>query len=392
MKVTSSDLLAILRRFGVANEDNVPRHIDQIKQLNPSTTNQLVRFRFGKNRYSVLFDETADDDAQYVGSQIHTDGETADGELLINPTTEITTFGLPFKGKDAYLYHHASDKKRLDVLLAERHPERSRSTWQTHIRAGHVSVNDTIVKSPKQEVTDEDSIAIDLPAESNFDEHTLPIVYLDDNVIVINKPAGMLTHSKGALNDEFTVADFFRRYTTVGLGTNRPGIVHRLDRDTSGLVIGARTPEAFELLKSQFSERKAGKYYLAVVSGIPKRDKASIDVPIGRNPTRPSTFRADSRGKAAVTEYEVLAAQANNTLIRLHPLTGRTHQLRVHLAYLGTPILGDRVYGKNGDRLMLHAYRLEITTAPEKRQTFVAPIPEEFTKLFPKVKLDAADL
>ena len=116
----------------------------------------------------------------------------------------------------------------------------------------------------------------------------------------------MLTHAKGALNDEFTVAEFFRRYTTVGLDTNRPGIVHRLDRDTSGVIIGARTPESFDLLKAQFADRKAKKHYVAIVEGTPKQMEAAIDIPIGRNPSAPSTFRVDSKGKPAVTDYEVL--------------------------------------------------------------------------------------
>jgi 23S rRNA pseudouridine1911/1915/1917 synthase len=241
-------------------------------------------------------------------------------------------------------------------------------------------------------VTDADHIAINIPDSTDFSAHELPIVYLDDDVIVVNKPTGVLTHTKGALNDEFTVADFFRRYTSVGLDTNRPGIVHRLDRDTSGVIIGARTPEAFDLLKSQFADRKSKKHYVAIVDGTPKQHEAKIDIPIGRNPSSPSTFRPDSKGKSAVTDYRVLDQRGDKSLVALHPVTGRTHQLRVHMQYLGTPITGDRVYGKSASRLFLHAYKLEVTTAPETRQMFVAPIPSEFESYFPEVHNDVASL
>lgn len=392
MKVTTSDLLAILRRFDKADDSHVPRLIDQIKVTHPNPINQLVAFRFEKHHFFALFDETAEDDAHYIMSQIYTAKSDAEGVIFENPTSELTTYGLPFKGKDVYLFELISTKKRLDVLLAERYPETSRSTWQKHIKAGNIAVNGISAKQAKQEVTEADHIAINIPDSTDFSAHELPIVYLDDDVIVVNKPAGVLTHSKGALNDEFTVADFFRRYTSVGLDTNRPGIVHRLDRDTSGIIIGARTPEAFTLLKSQFADRKAKKYYVAIAAGSPKEPRATIDVPIGRNPAHPSTFRADSKGKPAVTNYQVLETRDKLSLVALHPLTGRTHQLRVHLAHLGTPILGDRVYGKASDRLYLHAYKLEVTTAPDQRQTFIAPIPAAFERHFPEVANDIADL
>lgn len=388
MKVTTSDILAILRRFTIASDENVPRHIDQITHANPSTINQIVSFRFGRDRYHILFDETAEDRVSYIWQQIEIARPNVEGTLLENPTSDLSTYGLPFKGKDAYVFKEVSDKKRLDVLLAERHPEMSRSTWQKHIKTGHVTVNGEPAKNVRQEVRDTDSIAITIPDATDFSAHELPILYLDDNVIVINKPIGVLTHSKGALNDEFTVADFFRRYTTVGLDTSRPGIVHRLDRDTSGLVIGARTPEAFDLLKSQFADRKVKKTYIAIVEGIPKEPTARIDVPIGRNPSLPSTFRANSKGKQAITDYTVLAQTDKRSLIMLHPFTGRTHQLRVHLSHIGHPIVGDRVYGRPADRLYLHAYQLEITIPGGSRMVYTAPQPDSFLTIIPE-RVDA---
>jgi pseudouridine synthase, rluA family len=392
MKITTSDLLSILRQFRIADDSHVPRNIDQIKQSHPNPINQLVKFRFNRHHFYVLLDETAEDRASYIMEQIYTADSNVQGEILENPISELTTYGLPFKGKDVYLFQQVDSKKRLDVLLAERYPETSRSTWQKHIKAGHIAVNGTPAKNARQEITAADHIAISTPDHTDFSKHDLPIVYIDDDVIVINKPAGVLTHSKGALNDEFTVADFFRRYTTVGLDTNRPGIVHRLDRDTSGLIIGARTPESFDLLKSQFASRKTKKDYIAIVDGSPKQQHAKIDIQIGRNPSAPSTFRADSKGKSAITDYRVLDQGDDKSLVALHPLTGRTHQLRVHMQYLGTPITGDRVYGKPSDRLYLHAYRLEATTAPGSRKTFIAPIPTKFGKYFPKVNQDVASI
>jgi 23S rRNA pseudouridine1911/1915/1917 synthase len=383
VKVASSDILGILRKFDVAGDDNVPRHIEQLKLSHPSATNTLASFRFNKQQFYVLYDDTAEDSAGYITDQIRTEKQDLAGELVENPNADhLMTYGLPYKGKDVYLFSIISDKKRLDLLLAERFPELSRSTWQKHIKAGHVSVNGEIETSAKRDVTERDQITTSVPDATDFSQHELPIIYLDDNVIVVNKPVGVLTHSKGALNDEFTVADFFRRYTTVGLDTNRPGIVHRLDRDTSGVIIGARNPETAHLLQKQFADRKTKKTYIAVVDGHLNERTAKIDLPIGRNPSAPSTFRVDARGKQAVTEYEVLAVNDHNSLIELRPATGRTHQLRVHMAYLNTPITGDRVYGKEADRLYLHALRLEITIPQGDRRVFEAPLPAVFTDKF----------
>lgn len=385
VKISSADIIAILRRFELAGDDNVPRHVEQVRFSNPSATNTLVSFRFNKQHFYILLDDTAEDDTQFVLEQVRTDKQDVMGEVLENPNDHLTTYALPFKGKEAYLFAVKSDKMRLDTLLAEQYPETSRSTWQKHVKAGHVSVNGTVQTSPKFDVTKNDTVAVSIPDATDFSSNELPIIYIDDNVIVINKPVGVLTHAKGALNDEFTVAEFFRRYTTVGLDTNRPGIVHRLDRDTSGVMIGARNPETATLLQKQFADRKTKKTYLAVVEGVLKEATAKVDLPIGRNPSAPSTFRVDAKGKAAVTNYTVLATNETESLVELRPLTGRTHQLRVHMKYLGTPIRGDRVYGKEADRLYLHAKELEITIPVSDRKTFTAPVPPEFTDKFPQV-------
>ncbi|HRF28573.1 MAG TPA: RluA family pseudouridine synthase [Candidatus Saccharibacteria bacterium] len=269
---------------------------------------------------------------------------------------------------------------RLDQYTAQFWPEYSRSSWQKFIKDGRVRVNGEVVTVPKQELDEDDYVQVDPPKENDYSEHTLPVLYEDDDVIVVDKPVGVLTHSKGEVNEEFTVADFFKPKTTYHADTNRPGIVHRLDRDTSGVLIGAKNEATASLLSRQFADRKSKKTYIAVVDGAPKEPEALIDLPIGRDPSKPSTFRVDSNGKSAQTAYRVLRSGAAYSLIELKPTTGRTHQLRVHMKYIGTPIAGDSVYGKAAERLYLHAHSLEVTLPGGKRTTFVSEVPTDFDK------------
>lgn len=270
---------------------------------------------------------------------------------------------------------------RLDQHLAQTQPEYTRSVWQKYIKLGYVTVDGTIKTDPNTAFDEDSTVSVALPEKADYSDMTLPVIYEDDNVVVINKPIGVLSHSKGALNEEFTVADFFRTKSTYNLDTDRPGIIHRLDRDTSGVMIGAKNDETARLLSKQFQDRRAKKTYMAVLSGLPKEPKANIDLPIGRNPKMPSSFRVDASGKSAQTYYEVIDSNDKLSLARLKPTTGRTHQLRVHMAYLGTPIHGDVVYGKKADRLYLHAEQLEITIPVSQRVTFTAPVPEDFADL-----------
>lgn len=387
VKVASRDILDVLRRYELAGDDNVPRNIETVKITHPNPINTLVSFRYLKKLLFLLFDDTAEDDTEYVLQQLKNVKGDIRGNLVKNPRDEVKTYAMPFRGKDCYLFEVITDRRRLDVELAERYPDNSRSTWQKYIRAGYISVNGVVVDSTKYDVSELDNIAINVPDLPDFTDKALPIIYIDDNVVVINKPAGVLSHSKGALNDEFTVAEFFRTYTTYNSDTNRPGIIHRLDRDTSGVMIGVRNAETAALLQSQFADRKVKKTYYAVVDGAPKIAKGNIDLPIGRNPSAPSTFRVDAKGKVAVTKYEVLATNDTNSLVKLMPATGRTHQLRVHMKYINTPIRGDKVYGKPADRLYLHAYSLEITIPTSDRRTFSAPVPPEFTDKFDGIVL-----
>ncbi|MDR3125704.1 MAG: RluA family pseudouridine synthase [Candidatus Nomurabacteria bacterium] len=278
---------------------------------------------------------------------------------------------------------------RLDLYLATKFPEYSRSTWAKLIRRGSARLNGAVVSDSSQNVKDSDVVTVDKP-DAAVTKLDLPVIFEDDNVVVIDKPAGVLTHSKGALNEEFTVSDFIRGRAAAEAGDNRFGIVHRLDRATSGVIIGAKNTAARKVLQKQFAEHKAKKTYLAVVDISPLGQKTlakngaefTIDLPIGRNPKRPSQFRVDAKGKPATTEVKVVETISTKALLELRPLTGRTHQLRVHLSRVGLPIVGDLIYGTpNETRMMLHAWQLEITIPDGQRKTFKAKVPNEFKQL-----------
>ena len=202
----------------------------------------------------------------------------------------------------------------------------------------------------------------------------LPIIFEDDDCVVINKPVGLLTHSKGAFNPEATVATWLSNRTT-DMDGERAGIVHRLDRATSGVMICAKSPEALAWLQKQFSQRKVKKSYIAIIAGQLDPEEAIIDMPIERNPKAPATFRVGNNGKSATTHYKTIESSEHYSLLELKPETGRTHQLRVHLKHLGHPIVGDVLYnGKPGERLFLHAQSLEITLPNRERKVFNVPI------------------
>lgn len=282
---------------------------------------------------------------------------------------------------------------RLDAYLAEKHPEYSRSTWAKYIKLGYISIDKKVVTDVSfSNFSEESNISIDIP-ENNREQLDLPVVYEDKNVIVINKPAGVLTHSKGALNDEFTVSDFISNRTkSPELSTdNRFGIVHRLDRATSGVIIGAKNEETRKMLQKQFQDRKTKKTYVALVDIMQKGrktldengDNFAIDLPIARNPKTPSQFRVDAKGKDAITNVKLYKVLGDSALLELKPYTGRTHQLRVHLAHIGLPIVGDPVYNNDNSsqgRMMLHAEELEITIPKGQRRIFKVELPDEFKK------------
>lgn len=273
---------------------------------------------------------------------------------------------------------------RLDQFVVRARPRLSRAFAAKLIEQGDVLVNGAPSK-PGFKVRALDVVVINYDETALDDIPTLdlPILYEDDDCVVINKPAGVLSHATGHLGNEASVATFLRERLAGDLqhtDNARAGIVHRLDRATSGVMIGAKNQNALSWLQKQFAQRRVKKTYVAIVEGRLEPEEAIIDMPIERNPKAPATFRVGLGGKPAVTQYKVLRSNGTRSLVELAPATGRTHQLRVHLAQTGHPIVGDPLYGSGvfGDRLYLHALSLEITLPNRERKIFVAALPEEF--------------
>ena len=379
MKILPRTVLKIARLYKLA-DDNTPVKSLRRLEIQTDKSHVFAEFILNKQHFALLYGSIVDEESI---DELWTK-KPDNAEILPNPL-DPEFIETPFQGKYAIMFKISPTKVRLDIYLSTKFDTTiSRSLWQKYVKAGYVSVNNKVATTPKFEVDETDEIALNLPEKEQTDVD-LPILYEDDDVIVVNKPSGLLTHAKGGLSDEPTVAEIIRPKTSFATDTDRPGIVHRLDRDTSGLLIIAKNPESAAHLQRQFAERTAKKTYIAITDGKPKLNAAKIDLPIGRNPSAPSTFRIDPNGKPAQTVYRVLAENDAQSLVELKPTTGRTHQLRVHLAHLNAPILGDRVYGKSSDyRMMLHARKLEITLPSGERKVFEAAIPDEFKKFFPE--------
>ncbi len=272
--------------------------------------------------------------------------------------------------------------KRVDSFITVHEPKLTRSFIQTLCDTGKVRINDKSAK-PSRKLKNGDLVSVDydLSQLDKVADIKLLILYEDNDCIVIDKPAGVLTHSKGAFNPEATVASFVKPKLT-GLSGERAGIVHRLDRATSGVIICAKNAEALKWLQQQFSNHKVLKTYVAIIKGQLAPREAVIDMPIERNPAKPQTFRVGEHGKSAITEYKTVRYDGTYSQLELTPKTGRTHQLRVHLKQLGHPIVGDQLYGgKEADRLYLHATQLKITLPDHKHKTFISKLPQSFAKL-----------
>ena len=379
MKILPRTVLKIARLYKLA-DDNTPVKVLRRLEIQTDKSHVFADFILNKQHFALLYGSIVDEESI---DELWTE-KPDNAEILPNPL-DPEFIETPFQGKYVIMFKISPTKVRLDIYLSTKFDTTiSRSLWQKYIKAGYVSVNNKVVTTPKFEVDETDEIALNLPEKEQTDVD-LPILYEDDDVIVVNKPSGLLTHAKGGLSDEPTVAEIIRPKSSFATDTDRPGIVHRLDRDTSGLLIIAKNPESATHLQRQFAERTAKKTYIAITDGKPKLNAAKIDLPIGRNPSAPSTFRIDPNGKPAQTTYHVLAENDTQSLVKLKPTTGRTHQLRVHLAHLNAPILGDRVYGKSSDcRMMLHAQKLEITLPSGERKVFEAAVPDEFKRFFPE--------
>ena len=272
---------------------------------------------------------------------------------------------------------------RLDQYLSDKEPGSSRNQLSKLISSGQVSVNGQVVNKSGFKLKSKDKVSYVLKEnKQNLKKLTPKILYEDEDCVVIEKPLGILSHSKGDYLDEETVASWLSSKIQ-DIEGNRAGIVHRLDRGTSGVMICAKNLETQKWLQKQFSTRKTKKTYIAVVEGKLNPENAIVDMAIERNPKKPQTFRVGINGKSAITKYETIKSNDKYSLIRLTPLTGRTHQLRVHLANLNHPIYGDDLYGASkADRLYLHANKLELTLNNRKRMEFVSKVPASFNKIF----------
>jgi len=288
-----------------------------------------------------------------------------------------------------------SPNLRLDRYVSENIRLLSRS--QIKARKLKAKINGKDVKLSRS-VKNNDLLELfwdDAPPENIIpQEIPLEIVYEDERCVVINKVQGMVVHP-GAGNKQGTMANAlcFRRLNkkSGNLSGLRPGIVHRLDKETSGLIIAAYDEEAHAFLAQQFKSRRAGKTYIAVICGTPEKKTGRIETFIARDQKDRKRFTVSSFGKRAVTFYKIIKEWKNYSLIMLRPKTGRTHQLRVHMRYLNFPILGDSVYGY-GDRnfpgvsLMLHSKNLEITLPGETQpRVFSSSVPERFKTVIEKL-------
>ena len=290
---------------------------------------------------------------------------------------------------------------RIDKLLSLRYGQKSRTYFQFLIEKKAVLLNgEKVKKSTIPKKGDEIEILFILTDEISLQPQNIPldIIYEDDDILAINKPAGMVVHpAPGNWTNTFVNALLYHcKNISNPEKTLRPGIVHRLDKDTSGILLAAKNEEAHRKLIEQFSSRKIEKFYLAICLGSPSNQ--TISAPIGRNQTKRKEMAVKEDGKEAVTDIECLAQKDNLSLLLAKPKTGRTHQIRVHLKHINAPIIGDSTYGSdkinkklNSTRQLLHAYIIQFSHPKNnKLMKLTAPLPsdfQEFIKTFEPFKI-----
>lgn len=298
--------------------------------------------------------------------------------------------------------------ERIDRYLSQQLPNLSRSRIQQLIEQEQVQVNGKVCTSKKATVQSGDRISITIPEAKPLDLQSeaipLDILYEDDSLIIINKPAGLVVHP-AAGHESGTLVNALLAHckNLAGIGgVQRPGIVHRLDKDTTGAIAIAKTDQAHQHLQAQLKAKTARRDYLGVVYGAPSADKGTINQPIGRHPVdrkKMTILPVEKGGRTAVTHWQVRERLGNYTLIHFQLETGRTHQIRVHSAHMGHPIVGDPVYssgrsvGVNLPGQALHAWRLRLQH-PVSGEWIeaTAPLPPAFSKLLDVLRLRAASL
>lgn len=305
------------------------------------------------------------------------------------------------KEYDTFVVQKEQEETRLDILLKKRYEDLSRSYCQYLIDSLCVHVNGAPVKK-RSKLQSGDSICVHFPQvlEETLSPEDIPldILFEDEHLLVINKPAGMLVHPAPGYWSG-TVANALIHHCKERPSTDpmRPGIVHRLDKDTSGVLLTAKTPQAMLSLAQQFHDRLVKKSYLALCYGNPGTQV--VDQPIGRDPINRRKMGIVDQGRKAVTAIRSLAHTERFSLVEAHPETGRTHQIRVHLRFLQTPIVGDLLYGsphEMTERQLLHAVKLTVRHPLSNQElTFHAPLPadmcDNITKFFPHFILENSE-
>ena len=294
--------------------------------------------------------------------------------------------------------------QRLDKLLAEQLPELTRSAIQNLMREGCVTLAGApLRKNAKAAVGDTIWIELPEPKETELvpEEIPLDIIYEDDDIVVVNKPRGMVVHPAPG-NWSGTLVNALMYHCGDSLsginGEIRPGIVHRIDKDTSGLLVVAKNDRAHQSLAEQIKEHSAGRRYYAVVYGAPREDKGTVNAPIARHRVDRKKMAVTEGGRQAITHYEVLERYRGYTYMAFQLETGRTHQIRVHMAHIGHPIIGDPLYGPSKDKWKLdgqclHAGQLTLThPATGERMTFEAPLPAYFTTVLKKLRTQYGEI
>ena len=296
--------------------------------------------------------------------------------------------------KQRIRFQVSSPGGRLDLSLVDYTSDLSRTYIQRLIRKGLVQIDGIVVRKPSYPLEGGEWIEADIPEPevSDLKPEAIPldIVFENHEIMIVNKPAGMVVHpSAGHADGTLVNAALAHAPDIEGIGGEiRPGVVHRLDKDTSGLIILAKTDSAHRFIQGQFKDRKVEKTYLALVHGTPPTQEGRIEAPIGRDlrNRKRMAILSPGRGRSATTIYHTIQAYDEYTLLEVQPITGRTHQIRLHLDFVGCPVVGDKLYGKRSSRRViprqfLHAYRIQFILPGETEPSeFMTPLPEDLER------------